>query len=1148
MALGRISGPLLNANLLRNGVDLAFENDLLFLDVTGKFVGINKGEFSSPVYGLDVGDPTNPTQTLAQGTIRALAVKGGIITVDNVIIDDTGITTEIGNLTLSTALTSGNIVSQRNLIPSQTDTYSLGDINFRWANGVFQSVDVGNVTIDDSTVSTSTGNLILRGASASDRLYLVDPTVQGDLLPETDNLQKIGNSTLKWSEGHFNNLFVETNIVFGDGSPVYATNEIDKVYVQLNGDDLTGDGTGLAFAYRTIKHALSQAVSGQSVVISPGIYQEEFPLVVPQGVQVIGAGLRSTTIVPTLSTNNKDCFLLGGETTVQDLTVRDMFYDSVNNTGYAFRFAPNCIVTSRSPYIQRVTVLNKGSNPTPTDPYGFASADAGRGALLDGASVTRSSLEAAILFNEVTFIVPNSRALIMTNGARTEWLTCFTYFADLAIEGLVGTQGRGGDGKTYIELANVTGTFAEGDTLTLYEDDGVTVKASGVIEDIVGTRYVLDGSVSGFLTNTDRANKPITVFGDAQLSTLEKKFGASSLLLDGTGDYISIGSSNDFAFGTDDFTIEFWFYRIGDSLTQILYDQRTATPQVKPLIFINPSNQIIYNINGNARITGTTVSANSWNHVAVSRSGTSTKMFLNGAQIGSTYTDTNNYEVSPIYIGARWDGTTAFNGYLDEIRVTKGLARYTANFTPSTTAFNGDSSTVLLLHMDGANGSTLILDDGITTQDIRSTSSGTATGIVRYDRAEFAAEMRSISSANVYGNQGVKADGVDVTIQLMAHNFAYIGTQADLTNNKRAVVQANEVIEINDGKVYYNSVDQVGNYRVGNLFSVNFETGAVSFAAPAFNIESLTGITFTDGTNTTIVNPSGIETGNLVIAGNTISSVSGNIILDPNSSSTLIVNSPTQINGNVDIDSTGFLKLPVGDTSQRVDPAEVGQIRYNSQISSFEGYGSGGWASLGGVKSVDGLTYIVAETSAGASNDELEFYAAIDDLTTSKVGGWNQTRLLINTDAEIVGNLTIGGNIILGNQPIDTITVTADFTSDLIPATNNTYDLGTSTESWRTIYVSQTSVGTLEITDSGLTQTAVDGSITLTPNGFGTIVIDTTTALQLPVGTTAERPTVAVTGEVRFNTDENRVENFDGTAWNRMIHEDDAISFAIALG
>ena len=113
-------------------------------------------------------------------------------------------------------------------------------------------------------------------------------------------------------------------------------------------------------------------------------------------------------------------------------------------------------------------------------------------------------------------------------------------------------------------------------------------------------------------------------------------------------------------------------------------------------------------------------------------------------------------------------------------------------------------------------------------------------------------------------------------------------------------------------------------------------------------------------------------------------------------------------NAGVVHSSTSYLKLPVGTSSQRPGSPAEGMVRYNSEISSFEGYASGAWSSLGGVKSVDGLTYILAESSAGASNDELEFYAATGSLTTSKVGGWNQTRLLVNTALSMSGTASIG--------------------------------------------------------------------------------------------------------------------------------------------
>jgi len=214
-------------------------------------------------------------------------------------------------------------------------------------------------------------------------------------------------------------------------------------------------------------------------------------------------------------------------------------------------------------------------------------------------------------------------------------------------------------------------------------------------------------------SGTGRTAKTVTAFGDAAYSTLQQKFGTGSMRFDGTGDYFTVASNIDFAYGTSDFTIEMWVYRQGTGV-QILFDQRTSSATTyAPVLFINTTNQLAYTDGeGATKITGTTtVPLNTWSHVTVSRSGTSTKIFLNGSQEGSTYSDSRNYIQTPVRIGARWDATGGFNGHIDELRISKGLARYTANFTAPTAAFTNDSNTVLLLHAD----STPIVDDpGVT--------------------------------------------------------------------------------------------------------------------------------------------------------------------------------------------------------------------------------------------------------------------------------------------------------------------------------------------------------------------------------------------------------------------------------------------------
>jgi hypothetical protein len=120
--------------------------------------------------------------------------------------------------------------------------------------------------------------------------------------------------------------------------------------------------------------------------------------------------------------------------------------------------------------------------------------------------------------------------------------------------------------------------------------------------------------------------------------------------------------------------------------------------------------------------------------------------------------------------------------------------------------------------------------------------------------------------------------------------------------------------------------------------------------------------------------------------------------------------------------STSNTKVATGTTLERPGTAAEGMVRYNTSIFSFEGYSSGAWTSLGGVKSVDGLTYIIAESSPGASNDELEFFAATGDTTTAKVGGWTSTALTVDTNLIVNGNFIVNGLV----STVNSNTVTVD--------------------------------------------------------------------------------------------------------------------------
>ena len=158
----------------------------------------------------------------------------------------------------------------------------------------------------------------------------------------------------------------------------------------------------------------------------------------------------------------------------------------INDTGYAFKFANNMTVTSRSPYIRNVTVLTKGSVTSASDPRGFDQGDAGRGAFLDGSVVNSSSREAGCLFHAVTFITPAANALHIKHGTRVEWLNSFTYFADKGILAENGTIGLYGAGKTKVKLREVSGTFTAGQ---VFPFEGGTLRALRTIASNDGTMF-----------------------------------------------------------------------------------------------------------------------------------------------------------------------------------------------------------------------------------------------------------------------------------------------------------------------------------------------------------------------------------------------------------------------------------------------------------------------------------------------------------------------------------------------------------------------------------------------------------------------------------------------------------------------------------
>jgi hypothetical protein len=177
----------------------------------------------------------------------------------------------------------------------------------------------------------------------------------------------------------------------------------------------------------------------------------------------------------------------------------------------------------------------------------------------------------------------------------------------------------------------------------------------------------------------------IGTIGSADISTSVFKYGTGSLAFDGTGDYLSTPSTP--VFGTGDFTIEFWVYfnEVNNSTVKFLYDFRNASATSASFFAQEASNGWTYwNGSGAGISTGWnsgTFTADTWYHVAISRSSGTTKFFVDGT-VTSSVADTGNYANETFILASRYTAANFLNGYIDDLRITKGLARYTANFTP----------------------------------------------------------------------------------------------------------------------------------------------------------------------------------------------------------------------------------------------------------------------------------------------------------------------------------------------------------------------------------------------------------------------------------------------------------------------------------
>ena len=214
----------------------------------------------------------------------------------------------------------------------------------------------------------------------------------------------------------------------------------------------------------------------------------------------------------------------------------------------------------------------------------------------------------------------------------------------------------------------------------------------------------MEGS-NGSTTFTDGGSSghSITANGNASISTSEFKFGTSSAYFDGNS-YLNT-ASNDFAFGSGDFTIEWWqnisnqsmLFTVQHGVIQISASSGGLAPSPYTngmrIAFGVVGNHSIGVKMGNTDVASSTgvLTANTWEHLSVVRNSNTVKIFLNGSEIASG-TNSENITSQNIAIGGYISSTFLMTGYVDGLRITKGIARYTSNFSVPTEEFEAFQS------------------------------------------------------------------------------------------------------------------------------------------------------------------------------------------------------------------------------------------------------------------------------------------------------------------------------------------------------------------------------------------------------------------------------------------------------------------------